>query len=54
MIKITLKATKGMAGQMAKAKEMPKIKEEDNPSRRQETPGMNLTLLTISKMNIIF
>ena len=54
MTKITLKAIKGMAGPMVEVKEMSEIKEEDNPSRRQETPGMNLTLLTISKMNIIY
>ena len=54
MIKIPLKAIKGMASQMAEVKEMSEIKEEDNHSRRQEIPGMNLTLLTISKMNIIY
>jgi len=54
MIKIPLKAIKGMAGQMVKAKEMSEIKEEDNHSRRQEIPGMNLTPLTISKINIIY
>ena len=54
MIKIPLKPIKGMAGQMAEVKEMSEIKEEDNPSKGQETPGMNLTLLTISKMNIVY
>ena len=57
MIKITLEATpttiKGMIGSMAKERGTPKIKEVVNPPRRQETPGMNLKLLTISKMNII-
>ena len=54
IIKISLKAIKGMAGQVAKVKEVLEIKEQDNHSRRQEIPSMNLTLLTISKMNIIY
>ena len=54
MIKIPLNANKGMAGKMAEVKEVPEIKEEDNHSRRQEIPGMNLTLLAISKMNTIY
>ena len=54
MIKITLKAIKGMAGQMAEVKEMPEIKEEDCHSKGKEIPGMNLTPLIISKMNIIY
>ena len=52
MIKIPLKAIKEMARQMAEVKEVSKIKEEDNHSRRHEILGMNLTLLRISKMNI--
>jgi len=54
MIKITLKAIKGMVGQMVEVKEKLEIKEEENPSRRQENLGMNLMLLTISKMNSIY
>jgi len=54
MIKIPLKAIKEMVGQMAKVKGVLEIKEEDNHSRRQETPGMNLTLLTIRRMTIIY
>ncbi len=54
MIKIPLKAIKEMAGQMAEVKGVLEIKEEDNHSRRQEIPGMNLTPLTISRMNIIY
>ena len=52
--KIILKAIKGMAGPMTEVKEMSEIKEEDNTSKRQETPGMNLMLLTTSKMNIAY
>ena len=54
MNKIPLKAIKGMASQMAEVREVSEIKEEDNHSRGLEIPGMNLTLLTISKMNIIY
>jgi len=54
MIKIPLKEIKEMAGQMAEVKGVLEIKEEDNHSRRQEISAMNLTLLTISKMNIIY
>ena len=53
-IKITLMAIKGMANRIAKVKEVLGIKKEDNHPRRQENPGMNLTLLTISRMNIIY
>jgi len=54
MTKIPVKAIKGMVGQMAEVKEVLEIKEEDNHSRRQEIPSMNLTLLTINKMNIMY
>ena len=43
MIKILLKAIKGMTGRKEEVKEAQEIKEEDNHSRRQEIPGMNLT-----------
>ena len=54
MIKIPLMVIEGMENLIAKVKGMMEIKEEDNHSRRQEIPGMNLTLLTISRMNIIY
>jgi len=58
MIKITTEAIpttiKRRAGSMAKEKGMTEIREMVKPPRRQETPGMNLTLLTIRKMNIIY
>ncbi len=53
-IKIPLMAIKGMANLIAKVKGVLEIKEEDNHSRRLEIPGMNLTLLTINRMNIIY
>jgi len=54
MIKIPLMVIKGMAYLIAEVKGVLEIKEEDKHSRRLEIPGMNLTLLTISKMNIIY
>ena len=53
MIKIPLMAIKGMANLIAEVKGALEIKEEDNHSRRLEIPSMNLTLLTINRMNII-
>ena len=54
MIKIPLMAIKGMTNSIAKVRGELGIEEEDNHSRRLEIPGMNLTLLTISRMNIIY
>jgi len=54
MIKISLMAIEGMENSTTKEKGMREIKEEGNHSRRLEIPSMNLTLLTISKLNIIY
>ena len=54
MIKISLMAIEGMENSTTKEKGMLEIKEEGNHSRRLEIPSMNLTLLTISKLNIIY
>lgn len=54
MIKIPPMEIKGMENLIAEVKGVLEIKEEDNHSRRLEIIGMNLTLLTISRMNIIY
>ena len=54
MIKIPLMAIKGTTNLIAEVKGVLEIKEEDNHSRRLEIPGMNLTPLTINRMNIIY
>ena len=54
MIKIPLMEIKGMENLIAEVKGVLEIKEEENHSRRLEIPGMNLTLLIISRMNIIY
>jgi len=53
-IKIPLMAFKGMENLIVEVKGVLEIKEEDNHSRRLEIPGMNLTLLTINRKNIIY
>ena len=51
---ISTTTIKGMAGPMAKEKEMRDIKEMVDPPRNQGTPGMkNQMLLTISRRNTI-
>jgi len=54
MIKIPLMTIKGMTNLIAEVKGVLEVKEEDNHSRRLEIPSMNPTLLTISRMNIIY
>ena len=54
MIKIPLMVIKGMENSIAKLKGVLEVKEEDNHSRRLEIPGMNPTLLKISRMTIIY
>ena len=54
MIKIPLMVIEGMENSTTTEKGMREIKEEGNHSRRLEIPGMNLTLLTICRMNIIY
>ena len=54
MIKIPLMVIEGMENSKTKEKGMQEIKEEGNHSRRLEILGMNLTLLTISRLNIIY
>ena len=53
-IKIPLMAIKGMENLIAEVKGVLEIKEEDNHSRKLEILGMNLTLLTINRRNIIY